>query len=266
MLSLLAYLPSLGLQVLKGLLLLMIIFVPLELAFAQRSQSVFRPQWGEDMIYFWVNNLVPKLLLSLLVGGLFIIFRPIYASGIFHWVGTLPLGFRFVLAIVVGDIGSYWGHRWSHEWPFLWHFHRIHHQAEAMDWLVTSRAHPVDMVFTRLCGLTLIYLSGLAQGSLGQGTAVMTIYVLIGGVWAYFVHANIGWRFGFLERWLATPAFHHWHHSNESIASIDKNYAAIFPWIDRFFLTYYLPRQRWPERYGLKELPVEEPADQAAEA
>jgi sterol desaturase/sphingolipid hydroxylase (fatty acid hydroxylase superfamily) len=94
----------------------------------------------------------------------------------------------------------------------------------------------------------------------------MAIYVLVGGFWGYLVHANLGWRFGFLERWLATPAFHHWHHSNGTRASIDKNYAAIFPWIDRLFRTFYLPRQRWPERYGLKGVPFDEMADQAGRA
>jgi sterol desaturase/sphingolipid hydroxylase (fatty acid hydroxylase superfamily) len=240
------------LQSLQGFFMLLVIFVPLELAFARRNTALLRKNFHQDLIFHFVNSLLPQLLMAVVVGVLVAVIRPVYASGFFHWVSSIPLLLRFALAVIIGDIGSYWGHRWSHEIPFLWHFHRIHHQAETIDWLVTSRAHPLDMVFVKLCGVALIYGTGLAQGSLGQGTALMSSYLLIGGLWAYFVHANINWRFGPLEKWLASPAFHHWHHSNESLESIDKNYAAIFPWIDRLFGTLHLPSRRWPASYGEK--------------
>lgn len=237
----------------RSLVLLMLIFLPLELAFPQRSHRLFRPRLAEDFGYYFLNSLVSPFLVALAVAALVSIMRPIYLHGVYGWIGDLPLAVRFVLAIIVGDIGAYWGHRWSHEIPWLWHFHRIHHESEAIDWLVTSRAHPFDMVFTRFCGLALIYASGLAQGSLGKGTAVMSIYMIVGGFWAFLVHANLRWRFGFLEGWFASPAFHHWHHSNGCAESIDKNFSALFPWVDRLFGTLYLPRRHWPESYGLKE-------------
>ena len=130
-------------------------------------------------------------------------------------------------------------------------FHKIHHQAEHIDWLVTNRAHPIDTIILKFSGLVAIYLCGFAHGSLGQGTALMAIYALVVSIWAFLVHANVSWRFGFLEKWLASPAFHHWHHSSESPESIDKNYAAIFPFVDRLFGTYYLPTNRWPATCGL---------------
>jgi sterol desaturase/sphingolipid hydroxylase (fatty acid hydroxylase superfamily) len=211
---------------------------------------MLRKNIREDLVFHVVNAIFPPLLLAALLSALVAMVRPLYAAGVFSWVASLPILLRFAMAVIIGDIGAYWGHRWSHEIPFLWRFHRIHHQAETIDWLVTSRAHPFDMVFTKFCGVALLYLCGMAQGSLGQGTVLMSSYLIIGGLWAYFVHANINWRFGLLERWLASPAFHHWHHSNESQVSIDKNYAAIFPWIDRCFGTLHLPRRRWPSSYG----------------
>jgi lathosterol oxidase len=48
---------------------------------------------------------------------------------------------------------------------------------------------------------------------------------------------------------IATPSFHHWHHSAEPEA-IDKNFAVHSPIWDRLFGTYYLP-DRWPGTYGL---------------
>jgi sterol desaturase/sphingolipid hydroxylase (fatty acid hydroxylase superfamily) len=246
----LSSLPVHLLQPAQSLLYLGVIFVPLEWVFAQRIYPAPRKQLGQDLIFFLVNSLLPPVLLAAALGGLVALIRPLYATGIFSWSNALPLPIRFILAVIIGDIGGYWGHRWSHEIPLLWRFHRIHHQAEALDWLVTNRAHPFDTVFLKFCGVAFIYLTGLASGSLGQGTALMSSYVVIGGIWAYFVHANIGWRFGRLEPWLASPAFHHWHHSNESKRSLDKNYAALFPFIDRLFGTLHLPRRRWPRTYG----------------
>lgn len=95
------------------------------------------------------------------------IIKPLYGLGLYGWMAAVPLMIKFPLAMLVGDIGSYWGHRWSHEWPFLWRFHKVHHQAEHVDWLVTSRAHPFDTVFLKLTGILLVFLCGFSQGSLG---------------------------------------------------------------------------------------------------
>ena len=69
-------------------------------------------------------------------------------------------------------------------------------------------------------------------------------------MWAFFVHANLYWRFGPLEWLVATPAFHHWHHTNDEHR--DHNYAALLPVIDRLFGTHHLPNH-WPPVYGVDE-------------
>ena len=55
---------------------------------------------------------------------------------------------------------------------------------------------------------------------------------------------------------VATPAFHHWHHAAEPEA-IDCNFAVHLPFIDRVFGTAYEP-DRWPARYGIAGDPVPE--------
>ena len=50
-------------------------------------------------------------------------------------------------------------------------------------------------------------------------------------------------------RLIATPAFHHWHHTAEHDA-IDKNFSVHTPIWDLLFGTFYLP-DRWPTRYGI---------------
>ena len=243
--------PALLSQSVRGFFFMAAIFIPLELAFARTRGPFLRPQFWADLGFYFFNGVIPTLALTALLGLAVPLIAPLYATGLYSWMGAIPIPIKFALAIIVGDIGAYWGHRWSHEIPFLWSFHKIHHQAEQIDWLVTSRAHPIDMIFLKFCGVIAIYLFGFAQGSIGQGTALMSIYVVVGGLWAFFVHANLSWRFGGLEKYIATPAFHHWHHSNESSESIDKNYAAIFPFVDRLFGTYFLPTNRWPTSCGV---------------
>jgi sterol desaturase/sphingolipid hydroxylase (fatty acid hydroxylase superfamily) len=157
------------------------------------------------------------------------------------------------LALPVAEIGFYWGHRWMHQSAWLWRFHAIHHSATEMDWLVNTRAHPVDLVFVRLCGYVPLYLLGLAQGAGNRVDWVPLLVALAGSMWGYFVHANLRWRFGWLEHVVATPAFHHWHHNNAGPAHRHKNYAPMLPWVDRLFGTFYVDRKTWPSAYGIDE-------------
>jgi sterol desaturase/sphingolipid hydroxylase (fatty acid hydroxylase superfamily) len=92
-----------------------------------------------------------------------------------------------------------------------------------------------------------IYVLGLA-GPVGRsGSLVPVVVALIGAVWGFFIHANLRWRFGPFEQLIATPAFHHWHHTR--VDHIDHNYSPTLPWMDRIFGTFYLPKT-WPEEYG----------------
>ena len=145
------------------LVLLMAIFVPLERVFALHRQNVFRLGFACDLGYYFLSSMLPKLLLIVPMAAIGWVLHFVVPGGLQARAAALPLGMRFGAALVVGEIGFYWGHRWSHEIPFLWRFHAIHHSAEEMDWLVNTRAHPVDMVFTRLCGFIPLYVVGLAQ-------------------------------------------------------------------------------------------------------
>jgi sterol desaturase/sphingolipid hydroxylase (fatty acid hydroxylase superfamily) len=173
--------------------------------------------------------------------------RSLLPMGFTGAVASLPLGARMVLAMIVGEVGFYWGHRWSHESPLLWRFHAIHHSATHVGFLVNTRAHPVDMVFTRLCGMVLLYATGLTGLTGPHPTLIPALVLFVGSMWSFFIHANLRWRLGPLEEILATPAFHHWHHTLEDRK--DHNYASMLPVMDRVFGTFYLPKA-WPAAYG----------------
>ena len=231
------------------LVLLLIVFVPLERIFGNHSQRVFRRSFGADLFYYFLNGILPKLLL---IGSLTVLSAALHRLvplAFYTSVAALPLWLRLAAALIVNEIGGYWGHRWSHEIPFLWRFHVIHHSAEEIDWLVTVKAHPVDMFFTRLCAMVPVYVLGLAQPLGNRVDFVPVIVTAFTTYWAYFLHANITWRFGWLEWLISTPAFLHWHHTNDGPEFVDKNYAATFPWVDKCFGTLYLP-SAWPTKYG----------------
>ena len=234
------------------LVVILAIFVPLERIFAQRRQKFFRAAFVTDLAYYFFANLLPKICLVVPISVLAWALHRAVPSHFYALMSGLPAGLRLGLALVAGEIGFYWGHRWMHEVPMLWRFHAIHHSAEEMDFLVNTRAHPVDLFLARLSGLVPIYALGLAQ-PMGNGVdLVPVLFALIGSLWGFFVHANVAWRFGWLEWVVATPAFHHWHHTNDGPAFIDKNYASMLPWIDKLFGTFYLPKKAFPGAYGIE--------------
>jgi sterol desaturase/sphingolipid hydroxylase (fatty acid hydroxylase superfamily) len=232
------------------LLLLMAIFIPLERIFPINNQQIFRKSFFVDLGYYFFNGLLLVSLLVLPAAAIAWTMHRIIPGAVHEWTASLPLGTRLIAALVVGEFGFYWGHRWTHEIPLLWRFHSIHHSPEEMDWIVNARAHPLDLVFVRLCGMVPLYAVGLAQPAAGGQLDPVILFVLLAGAtWSYFIHANVRWRFGWLSYLISTPAFHHWHHTNDE--HTDMNYASMLPIMDILFGSWYLPRKQWPPKYGI---------------
>jgi sterol desaturase/sphingolipid hydroxylase (fatty acid hydroxylase superfamily) len=230
------------------LVLLAAIFVPQERLFTHRPAKLWRAQTGVDLAWYFVNSLLPALIVALPLGLLARALQGIDPLGFYSAVAAWPIWLKLFAAFLVNDIGAYWVHRWQHASPFLWRFHAIHHSAEHVDWLTNTRAHPIDMVLVRLGGLV----PDLpARPRLGDGRRARSgdpVGFDRGTVWSFAIHANVRWRFGPLEWLVATPAFHHWHHTN--CEKRDRNFSAVFPLLDRVFGTAYLP-QHLPSVYGI---------------
>lgn len=232
------------------LVLLVAIFVPLEHLFALRPAKLWRKQSGVDLVWYFVNSLLPAALLSLPLAILARGLRAWDPAGFYSHIALLSPWMKFVLMLIINDLGAYWGHRALHAHPLLWRFHALHHSAESMDWLVNTRAHPFDMVFTRFCGLTPVYVLGLAQAYGSHIDPAVALITIFGTIWTFFIHANVQIRLGPLEWVISSPAFHHWHHTYDEHR--DHNFAFVFPLLDRVFGTAWLPKY-WPERYGIRE-------------
>lgn len=235
------------------LVLLAAVFVPLERLVAGDRPRDGRGPVATDLCFYFLASLVPAAIVGAPVALLTALGHAIVPSGITGAIDAMPFWARMLAGLLVGEFGFYWGHRWSHEIPLLWRFHAVHHAPARLGWLVNTKVHPVDMVFTRLCGLAPLALLGLAGPTGHDTTLVPVLVVLLGTVWGFVLHAEVGWRFGPLERLVATPAFHHWHHADGDAAAIDRNYASLLPVLDRVFGTLHLPPARMPSRYGIAE-------------
>lgn len=231
-----------------NLLLYSAVFVPLERLFALRpGQPVFRRHWGVDLSYFFCNSLLVEVLTVSTLTPALVLFDWARAGGVAAQVAALPVPLQVVAIVLVADFTQYWVHRTFHAVPALWPFHAVHHSSEAMDWLAGSRLHLVDVLLTRGLTYVPIFVLGFSQ-------AALVVYVFLVAAQATFIHANVRWEFRPVRRLVATPAFHHWHHSAEREA-IDRNFAVHTPLWDLLFGTYYLPA-RWPTKYGVHGRPV----------
>jgi sterol desaturase/sphingolipid hydroxylase (fatty acid hydroxylase superfamily) len=232
------------------LAILVVVFVPLERCFAVHTYKPLRKGIGTDLCYYFLNSLLPAVILSVPAALLGWSVRHVIPGSVLALTAPLPFWAKALAGFVAGEVGYYWGHRWSHEIPFLWRFHAIHHSAEEVDFLVNSRAHPLDMVFSRFCMIVPMYILGLAGPTNAAGGSTLPVLLtLIGITWGFCIHANLRWSFGPLEWLVSTPKFHHWHHTKTGL--IDHNYASTFPWLDRLFGTHNLPKE-WPESYGIE--------------
>ncbi len=221
-----------------------VLFIPLERVFPARfDQTVFRPEWQEDMFYYLVSSMLVQVLAFLAIAPTNMM------SGLFDWtqarafVGTMPFWLQVAIIMAATDFVQYWVHRAFHTFPFLWRFHAIHHSTKQLDWLAGARMHFVEIAVLR--GFTAV-----PMFTLGFDPGAIQTYLLIVYFYSTFIHANLSWHFGLLERFFVTPRFHHWHHGSER-AAIDINYASHFPIYDWLFGTHHLPEKDWPQEYGV---------------
>ena len=225
------------------------LFIPIERIFPRHGeQSVFRAEWREDLFYYLVSSMLVQMLtfLTFIPAKTILVFAPL--TGLRAWVGALPFLVQFIAIMFLTDFVQYWLHRSFHRVPWLWRFHAVHHSAQSMDWMAGARMHFLEVVVLRCTTVIPMYV-------LGFSASAMNGYIFLVFLYSTFIHANLGWRFPFVEKFLVTPRFHHWHHGIEREA-IDVNFAIHFPILDRLFGTHHLPKDQWPSGYGIGGHPV----------
>jgi sterol desaturase/sphingolipid hydroxylase (fatty acid hydroxylase superfamily) len=156
-------------------------------------------------------------------------------------VKTLPLWLQCVAVLLIQDALLYWIHRLFHT-RLGWSFHAVHHSPKVLDWMSTTRFHPVN----HLLAFTLVDVLVLLMGFAPAALVILTPFNL---TYSAMTHANLNWTFGPLRYVFASPVFHRWHHTSEE-EGIDRNFASTFPFLDLLFGTFYMPPGKLPEQFG----------------
>jgi sterol desaturase/sphingolipid hydroxylase (fatty acid hydroxylase superfamily) len=156
-------------------------------------------------------------------------------------VKDLPIWQQVALMLVIQDVPLYWIHRLFHI-GWAWKIHAIHHSPKVVDWMSTSRFHPINNLLEFAVVDALVVLLGFSWPAVQVLFAFNLIY-------SSMVHANLNWTFGPLRYVLASPVFHRWHHTTEE-AGLNKNFASTFPILDVIFGTYYMPVGKLPDKFG----------------
>jgi len=232
-----------------NLLVLSLVFVPMEQIFGRlRKQKIFRKGWRTDLAHFFASHVMVQVtvLLTMIPAALF--FRWLLNADFQGVVASQPIALQAVVAMVLADLFAYGSHRLFHRVPLLWRFHAIHHSSQELDWLASSRLHLFDIIVTRAVALAPLYLMGFAPAALYP-------YLVFASIQGIFIHSNLRFRFGPLRHLLVTPQFHHWHHTSQREA-VDRNFAIHLPAIDYLFGTHHLPKDLWPDSYGIEGNPI----------
>jgi sterol desaturase/sphingolipid hydroxylase (fatty acid hydroxylase superfamily) len=228
-----------------GLVVLAVVFVPLERVFALHPQRVLRSGWKTDVVHFAVNTILTNALLVIPVIGLGLGLRAVVPTAVHHGIAGEPGWLQLTEAFLLAEVCGYVAHSAAHQVPLLWRFHKVHHSIREMDWLASAHLHPLDSVWTRSCVILPLFALGFSRATFGGFLVITTVQ-------AIFIHANVRLTFGPLRWVIATPEFHHWHHANAP-AAYNTNFAGEFPWIDALFGTLYLPKGQVPDRYGIDD-------------
>ena len=231
------------LERIESLLLIMVVFIPLERLFAlHREQRLFRRLWQLDTIYLLLNPTLIGLGIKGVLILLLLLTSWLVPPELQAWVGSQPFWMQFPVLLILADLGFYCAHRTFHSVPWLWKFHAVHHSIEEMDWLAAHRVHPIDQIMTKAASILPIFVLGFSAGPIAA-------FGLLYQWQSLFIHSNVKIEFGPLSWILATPRFHHWHHADHPEA-YNRNFAGQLPFLDALFGTMHMPAAEMPARYG----------------
>ena len=139
----------------------------------------------------------------------------------------------FALAVILYDLGFYWGHRLGHEVNLFWGGHVTHHQSEEYNLSVAYRLSWM--------GGPLVFFAFLPVALVGVSPKYFFVAAGINSFYQFFMHTSLLKKYPFRLDWLfVSPLFHSTHHGKNTLY-VDKNYGSFFTIWDRIFGTYVNP-------------------------
>jgi sterol desaturase/sphingolipid hydroxylase (fatty acid hydroxylase superfamily) len=228
-----------------ALLVGFVVAVPIERIWRRHDFGVRRPSLRTDAFHVLFTGALQTAALVVAAVLCAVALFPLLDNPVSRTFQSLPGWVQAVGGLVAFELFGYWYHRLSHEVGFLWRFHGVHHSSEHLDWIAAARLHPLEGFFSGL-------LVGPPLLLLGVGPTTLGALGVITSVWAITLHMNVRWRMRALDGIWGTPEYHHWHHSRHPEA-INTNYSGLLPILDIAFGTYYMPKDRRPQVYGIDD-------------
>jgi sterol desaturase/sphingolipid hydroxylase (fatty acid hydroxylase superfamily) len=218
------------------------VFGSLHWMFAAQRQPFWRSDMTTDLTYWFLGPLIYGYI-ALVAHSYAVDYAHLdrIASIVTARLANLSVLTQAAIILLLTDLLQYWGHRLFHHQP-LWRFHCIHHAPRQVDWLSSTRLHPLNFVLYS----TLI---NLLISLLGFSPEAFFFLVPFNMLFSFMVHANLNWTFGPFRYVIASPVFHRWHHTYAAQGG-NKNFAPTFPFLDFAFGTFYMPKGQVPFTFG----------------
>lgn len=232
-------------EIVIGFGILCIVFGAIEHHFPlKKHQKRFRSGWFTDVVHFFISHFLINVGSYVGFVALYLLLYKFIDFPFQLTVRAQPAWLQFIEAFAIAHLSFYLIHRWVHTNPYLWKFHAIHHSSSELDWLASVRVHPVDGILGNIVIGVPLFLLGFTKETFG-------IYLIFSSIFPILNHANVKLSFPVFRWLIATPEFHHWHHHNDFSRDVKECNFSGFPLIDLIFGTYYLPKDRMPDRYGV---------------
>ncbi len=186
--------------------------------------------WGMTIVNTATLRLLAVLLPLLAVGTA--IDANAHGWGILNHLNW-PIWLETFLAVLFFDFAIWAQHLITHKVPLLWRLHRVHHADRDIDVTTAIRFHPIEIAFSMLLKIGLVYLVG------PSAFAIILFEIILNGT-AMFNHANMRLPLALdhvLRKFLVTPDMHRVHHSDKR-SEHDSNYGFALSIWDRLFGTY----------------------------
>ncbi len=217
---------------------LFLFFIAWEYLYSKRSGKNFF-QYAESVAN--INVGIAERLLDLFTTGLFFyFFNYVYENfALFPIKESLV---AWVLLFLVTDFVWYWYHRLAHEINAFWAAHVVHHQSEDFNYTVSARITVFQAVIRSLFWAVLPLL--------GFPPLMISILLLVHGIYPFFIHTQSLGKWGWFEKILVTPTHHGIHHASNP-EYLDKNYGDVLIIWDKLFGTFVEENKSIKITYGL---------------
>ncbi|MGE0432581.1 MAG: sterol desaturase family protein [Planctomycetota bacterium] len=216
-----------------------LLFAPLEALLPARVMRERAPL--SDWLMFVLNPALAAWFALAVLTVLAASIRETLPADVRAFTSGAPIAVQLALVVLLAQLWTYWVHRLSHRFNLLWRFHRLHHTIEQMRWISAHRQHPVDV-------LLMIAGANLPAFVLGVDLRPLAGFIVIERLYTVLLHTNLDFSFGWFDRIIASPRFHHWHHDAGGTGQ-HHNFAGMFSLMDWVFGTWYPPTEP-PAAFG----------------